>query len=76
MQRFLNDPNHYVSDLLSGLYKAHPQCLTHLPEDPFCLHTPWRIPGKVAPVSYTHLWRILLRASEVLTILIQSRLGP
>ena len=51
MQRFLNDPNHYVSDLLSGLYKAHPQCLTHLPEDPFCLHTPWRIPGKVALIT-------------------------
>ncbi len=48
MKKFLNVPEHFVDEMLEGIYAAHPQQLTCVGGDLRCLATANRIPGKVA----------------------------
>lgn len=46
MKKFLNDPVHFVDEMLDGIYKAHP-AVTHAAGDRRCLVTAKTKPGKV-----------------------------
>lgn len=48
MKKILNDPNHFVKEMLEGVYLAHPTMLTHA-GDPHCLvRADAPVQGKVA----------------------------
>ena len=46
MKKFLNDPVHFVDEMLEGIYKAHP-AVTYAAGDKRCLVTAKTKPGKV-----------------------------
>ncbi|PNY79486.1 dihydroxyacetone kinase subunit DhaK [Deinococcus koreensis] len=49
MKKILNDPNHFVAEMLDGLYRAHPEQLTFTGDDPHCLvRADSPVMGKVA----------------------------
>ena len=49
MRKILNDPNHYVRDMLEGLLAAHPDQLSFAGDDPHCIVSAEApIQGKVA----------------------------
>ena len=49
MKKIINDPNHFVVEMLEGLYKAHPDMLAHTAGDPHCLtRADSPVAGKVA----------------------------
>ena len=49
MKKILNDPNHFVAEMLNGLYRAHPDQLAYAAGDPHCLvRADAPVEGKVA----------------------------
>ena len=48
MKKFLNAPEHFVDDMLKGLYAAHPKRLAYAAGDLRCLMTARPVKGKVA----------------------------
>ena len=49
MKKILNDPNHFVAEMLDGLYRAHPDQLAYAAGDPHCLvRADAPVEGKVA----------------------------
>jgi dihydroxyacetone kinase-like protein len=37
MKKIINNPNHFVAEMLEGLYLAHPQLVKPAGQDPYCL---------------------------------------
>ncbi len=48
MKRLLNNPEQYVTEMLEGIYAAHPDKVTCVNGDKKCLVTTKKTPGKVA----------------------------
>lgn len=51
MKKIINKPEHYVDEMLEGLYTAHPEYLTYTAGDLRCLVTACKTPGKVGIVT-------------------------
>lgn len=47
MKKFLNEPAHFVDEMLDGIYRAHPQQLTFVADDKRCMVTANPKSGKV-----------------------------
>lgn len=47
MQRLLNNPEHYVDDMLEGIYAAYPDRVTYVENDPRCYVSKHKKEGKV-----------------------------
>lgn len=47
MQRLLNNPEHYVDDMLEGIYAAYPDRVTYVENDPRCYVSTHKKEGKV-----------------------------
>lgn len=47
MKKIINQPENYVTEMLEGLYIAHPDMLTYTADDPHCLVTARPVEGKV-----------------------------
>ena len=47
MKKLINKPENYVKEMLEGLYIAHPDLITYAGDDPHCLITANKVPGKV-----------------------------
>lgn len=47
MKKFLNEPAHFVDEMLEGIYRAHPQQLTFVADDKRCMVTANPKSGKV-----------------------------
>lgn len=48
MKKLINKPENYVNDMLLGIYKANGRALTYVNDDPKCLVSAHKHPGKVA----------------------------
>lgn len=48
MKKLMNQPENYVEEMLSGIYKSHPEDYTYAGGDLHCLVTRYKCPGKVA----------------------------
>ena len=51
MKKIINAPENYVTEMLEGLYLAHPDLITHAGEDLHCLISANKVAGKVAIVT-------------------------
>lgn len=47
MKKIMNSPEHFVSEMLEGIYAAHPHALTYVNDDLHCLVTKHKKQGKV-----------------------------
>lgn len=48
MRKLINEPAHFVDEMLEGIYAAHPDKVTYTNDDPRCLVKAGKKPGKVA----------------------------
>ncbi|WP_392565409.1 dihydroxyacetone kinase subunit DhaK [Utexia brackfieldae] len=51
MKKILNQPEQFVSEMLAGIYAAHPQALSYVNDDQHCLVSQYKVAGKVALVT-------------------------
>ena len=51
MKKILNTPENYVTEMLEGIYIAHPDMLTYVADDVHCLVTANKKEGKVGIVT-------------------------
>lgn len=51
MKKIINDPEHYLSEMLEGIYIAHSDTITYINEDKQCLVTKVKKKGKVGLAS-------------------------
>lgn len=47
MKKIINKPENFISEMLEGIYCAHPNMLTYVNNDLHCLVTKHKVPGKV-----------------------------
>ncbi|WVD60773.1 dihydroxyacetone kinase subunit DhaK [Orbus mooreae] len=47
MKKFINKPENFISEMLEGIYTAHPDMLAYANNDLHCLHTTYKQAGKV-----------------------------
>ncbi len=47
MKKIINDPKNFITEMLEGIYKAHPDMLTYAEEDVHCLVSTKKQAGKV-----------------------------
>lgn len=48
MKKFINKPENFIDEMLKGLYLAHPEDIDMADDNPKCLVTKHKVPGKVA----------------------------
>lgn len=48
MKKIINDPEHYLKEMLEGIYRAHSRDVAYVNDDLQCLVTKHKKPGKVA----------------------------
>ncbi|QKJ87141.1 dihydroxyacetone kinase subunit DhaK [Paramixta manurensis] len=51
MKKFINQPSDYVTEMLEGIYLAHPRQLRYVNDDVHCLVAARQVSGKVAIVT-------------------------